>query len=216
MNKNLKFLVTSILLGSSVMFAGCGFNNDEKPVDKDDSQIVEDEGTSENSTDKDNNADKEEDKPTVKPEEKPVAKPEEKPVVKPEEKPVTKPEEAKHSYNVYYLDETASFLKTKVKEGKKEEILKPWSVLWQVQDETPLNKNTKVNSFTVNNSNLAVVDVSSDIYSSNVGSSIESLMLEAMAKTFMSAYGVDGVILTVDGKLYQSGHILMAEGEYFK
>lgn len=218
MNKKLKVLVTSLVVISSIGLIGC--------VDKrDDTQTNSKPGIEEENDkkDKDDKSDKESEETIEKEEEKPSANgsTENKPNTgndKPSsEKPNTeKPQAEQYSYDLYYLDETVSFLEKKTKSGDKEEILKPWSVFWQVQSNGQISKNTKVLTFEVNNNNIGVLDVSKEMYDEKLGSGIESLMLESLAKTFMSAYKVDGLIVKVDGKLYSSGHIILEEGKYFK
>lgn len=233
MNKNLKILIASVLMITTIGIVGCTGKGD-KPATDNNQQVTEDENKeetkgedTENGKDENKEQDKEKDKDKVEDKEEDKnnstssnSKPEEKPQVKLEEKPETKlevkPEQKEHSYTVYYMDSTASFLEKKTKKGEKEEILKPWSVLWQLQEVGPLNKNVKVNSFTVNNENIAVIDLSKEMYYTKLGSGPESLMIESMAKTFMSAYETDGLIIKVDGKLYSSGHIILEEGKYFK
>ena len=63
--------------------------------------------------------------------------------------------------------------------------------------------------------NLISVDLSPSYYNilRRVGSSSESGMLHSMAYTYGYNYGVDKVIITVDGKPYNGSHILLEEGE---
>ena len=41
-------------------------------------------------------------------------------------------------------------------------------------------------------------------------------MLDAVAQTFIENFDVDQIQLTVDGKDYESGHIVLGEGDYLK
>lgn len=54
------------------------------------------------------------------------------------------------------------------------------------------------------------------ISEANLGSSAELMMLQSIANTFGSYYQSGKVIITLDGKPYSSGHILMKPGEFFK
>lgn len=213
MNKKLKVLVTSLVVISSIGLIGC--------VDKkDDTQTNSKPGIEEerDKKDRDDKIDKESEETIEKEDEKPSANgsTENKPNTGNDKPNTEKPQAEQYSYDVYYLDETVSFLEKKTKSGDKEEILKPWSVFWQVQSNGQISKNTKVLTFEVNNNNIGVLDVSKEMYDEKLGSGVESLMLESLAKTFMSAYKVDGLIVKVDGKLYSSGHIILEEGKYFK
>ena len=63
--------------------------------------------------------------------------------------------------------------------------------------------------------NLITVDLSPSYYNilRRVGSSSESGMLHSMAYTYGYNYGVDKVIITIDGKPYNGSHILLEENE---
>ena len=49
----------------------------------------------------------------------------------------------------------------------------------------------------------------------NVGSGMEEAILQSIVNTFGHYYGVEKVSLTIDNKLYSSGHISMEKGEFF-
>ena len=75
-----------------------------------------------------------------------------------------------------------------------------------------------LNSTNLNNENSTItLDFSSNFISSqNLGSGAESRNITAICNTFGSYYNVENVIITLDGKPYSSGHILMNPGEAFK
>ena len=50
----------------------------------------------------------------------------------------------------------------------------------------------------------------------NAGAGYELLILQSITNTLGDYYGVKEVNITIDGKLYESGHILMKKGETFK
>lgn len=61
------------------------------------------------------------------------------------------------------------------------------------------------------------LDFSSNFVSAqNLGAGAESSTLTAICNTFGSYFNVENVEITLDGKPYSSGHILMNEGETFK
>ena len=65
--------------------------------------------------------------------------------------------------------------------------------------------------------NLFTIDFPSDFVAQmNLGSGPESNTLKALVNTIGYNYKVDNVIITLAGKPYESGHILMSEGESFK
>lgn len=50
----------------------------------------------------------------------------------------------------------------------------------------------------------------------NAGSRYESMILQSIANTFGHYYNSDKVVLTIENKLYESGHVAMKKGEYLK
>jgi hypothetical protein len=49
----------------------------------------------------------------------------------------------------------------------------------------------------------------------NAGSSLEGMLLQCITNTFGDYYQKDKVIITIDGKLYESGHMMLEPGQYF-
>ena len=50
----------------------------------------------------------------------------------------------------------------------------------------------------------------------NAGSQYEAMILQSITNTFGQYYETDRVIVTVEGVLYESGHILLEEGDFFE
>lgn len=65
-----------------------------------------------------------------------------------------------------------------------------------------------VNSF---DSQTGALDLSSSILYANAGTSEELYMLDSIAFTFCSVYGCESVMITADGGVYESGHIILDE-----
>jgi hypothetical protein len=80
-----------------------------------------------------------------------------------------------------------------------------------------LTKNTQILGIQVDEEKGTVtVDLSSDfVKEMNAGTSLESMLLESITNTFGDYYMKGKVIITIDGKPYESGHVLMKEGEAF-
>ncbi len=78
-------------------------------------------------------------------------------------------------------------------------------------------KNTKVLGIKVDEDKGTVtVDLSSDfIKEMNAGISFEGMLLNSITSTFGDYYLKSKVIITIEGKPYESGHILMRPGEAF-
>lgn len=81
-----------------------------------------------------------------------------------------------------------------------------------------MSANTKINKLYLNyTENVVYVDFSKEfITEMNAGTSLESGILTSVVNTLGDYYNVKEVRLTVDGKEYSSGHILMQKGENFK
>lgn len=79
------------------------------------------------------------------------------------------------------------------------------------------SKNTKINSLYLNKDNAVYIDLNSAFLNDmNVGAGYEQMILKSITNTFGKYYNSQKVILTVDNKPYQSGHIVMKKGEYIK
>jgi len=81
-----------------------------------------------------------------------------------------------------------------------------------------LTPNVQVLGATVDDSaGIVTVDFSRHLIDDmNAGAGFESMLLKSMVNTLGQYYQVDRVIITVEGKPYSSGHILLKPGEYFK
>lgn len=74
--------------------------------------------------------------------------------------------------------------------------------------------NTKINSLYLGENNIVHVDFSKELVNDmNAGAGYESLILQSITNTLGNYYGVEEVLITMEGKPYESGHILMNEGE---
>lgn len=80
-----------------------------------------------------------------------------------------------------------------------------------------LTKNTQVLGIILDDEKDTVtVDLSSDfIKEMNAGTTLESMLVNSITNTFGNYYMKGKVIITIDGKPYESGHILMKPGEAF-
>ncbi|OJF92589.1 GerMN domain-containing protein [Alkalibacterium sp. 20] len=56
-------------------------------------------------------------------------------------------------------------------------------------------------------------DFSVELVDMNAGSGVEAMILQGIVNTIGEYYGVEDVLTTVDNEPYESGHILMEEGE---
>jgi len=79
-----------------------------------------------------------------------------------------------------------------------------------------ISPNTKIKSLYLNVDGMVYVDFSKEfIREMNAGSGYESQILQCITNTLGDYYMVKKVYITVEGKPYSSGHILMKKGEAF-
>ena len=88
----------------------------------------------------------------------------------------------------------------------------------QKEEYLPLiTTNTKINSLYLCEDNIVYVDFSRDLIAEmNAGAGYEQLILQSITNTLGNYYGAQEVYITVDGKPYESGHILLKKGETLK
>jgi spore germination protein GerM len=80
-----------------------------------------------------------------------------------------------------------------------------------------ISANTKLNSLTLEKDNTVHADFSSEFVTEmNAGAGYETLILQGVTNTLGNYFGTNKVLITLDGKPYESGHILMDEGEVFE
>jgi hypothetical protein len=74
---------------------------------------------------------------------------------------------------------------------------------------------TKINSLYLNQDGMVYIDLNKAFQKEmNAGAAVESMILQSVANTFGHYYGASRVLLTIDGKPYESGHISLRPGEY--
>jgi len=79
------------------------------------------------------------------------------------------------------------------------------------------SENTKINSLYLNSDGMVYIDLNQAFLTEmNAGSMYESMILQSIANTFGQYYNAEKVILTIDGQLYESGHIALQKGESLK
>lgn len=78
-------------------------------------------------------------------------------------------------------------------------------------------EDASINSMYLNEDGRVYVDFSQELVANmNAGSSGESLLLQGIVNTIGTYYGVEEVVLTIEGAPYESGHYSMQEDESFK
>lgn len=81
-----------------------------------------------------------------------------------------------------------------------------------------LSANAKVLGYYLDESaGILTVDFSSQLVTEmNAGSGFEGMLIKSIVNTFGSYFQKEKVIITLEGKPYESGHIVMKTGEFFK
>ncbi|MCJ7690554.1 MAG: GerMN domain-containing protein, partial [Clostridiaceae bacterium] len=79
-----------------------------------------------------------------------------------------------------------------------------------------ISPNTTIKSLYLNKDNMVYLDLSKEFTKEmNAGSGYESQILQCITNTLGDYYMVKKVYITVEGKPYSSGHIMMKKGEAF-
>ncbi|SNS29633.1 Sporulation and spore germination [Anaerovirgula multivorans] len=80
------------------------------------------------------------------------------------------------------------------------------------------SENVTLQSFSYNpEEELVVVDLSKNFLAElNLGAGYESLVIQSIVNTVGFNFGVEKVVITLDGALYESGHFQLVEGDYFQ
>lgn len=93
----------------------------------------------------------------------------------------------------------------------------PENLFAELQKLDVISKDAKLNSYDISEADgipTGFLDVSSEFVNSNLGSSAESLMLDAVVKTMIENTDAEQILLTVDGGDYESGHIHLGAGDF--
>jgi spore germination protein GerM len=80
----------------------------------------------------------------------------------------------------------------------------------QENDLPLMSEGAKLNQLSLDAEGVLIADFSSEfIINMNLGSGYEQLVLQCLVDTLGGYYGVSKVCITIDGKPYESGHIIM-------
>jgi hypothetical protein len=75
---------------------------------------------------------------------------------------------------------------------------------------------TKINDLKLDEKGIVTIDLSKEFISEmNAGAMFEGMILQSLTNTLGQYYGKEKVIITIDGKQYESGHIKLKENEFF-
>ena len=131
-------------------------------------------------------------------------------------KPTPTEETKTQSATIYSFDvDKTDLIENKVDLNKIDEN----TLFEELQKLKVVPESAKLNSFTtkdIDGVKTGILDVSSDFTKSNLGSDAETLMLDSVARTYIKNMNVEQIKITVDGSNYESGHIVLEEGDYLK
>ena len=111
------------------------------------------------------------------------------------------------SYRTYKLCQYFSYgVDVEVITGKKSEIINPSFILNKIaRNGFGLPEGTRVNSFKIKEGNIGYLDLTKQINTVVGSSGFEEERNATIANTFMSAYGVNGLVITVNGGCFDGG-----------
>ncbi len=128
------------------------------------------------------------------------------------------------SINFYYPDAN----KNKIVYQKKEVIFKTNDITKQVLENVykelikdkagdKFTTNTEVNSLYINKDNIVYIDLNNAFLEEiKVGALYEKMIIQSIVNTLGHYYNSDKVVLTIDNMPYESRHIAMEKGGYYK
>lgn len=188
-----KLTSLALVLALAVAFVGCSKTDSGNKTDDKDKKPQTQQETTDKTDDKD---DKKEDKA--------------------DKDKLENEEEAEESIIVYNYDlDNEKLIENRI-DGKKET---PEQVFESLQNLGVIPKDAKMNSFDITEADgveTGILDVNKAFVNTNLGSSAESLMLDAVAQTFIENFDIEQLQITVDGGDYESGHIVLGKGDYLK
>lgn len=127
-----------------------------------------------------------------------------------------------HMLQVYYPDEQALGLDTsemeltfQTNDSTRHAIQEALQDIPDYAGDGLIASNVTINTLYWNQDGRAYIDFSKELIDEmNAGAGVEGLILQAIVNTIGDYYGVSEVYLTVEQEPYESGHILMEEGQF--
>lgn len=115
-------------------------------------------------------------------------------------------------FKLYYYDVIEDKIKT---ENIETENINENLILEKLKEKEMLQNAVEINKIEKKDK-VAIIDFNSAFINTNLGSGVEAMVLESIAKSFLDGLKLDKLKITVDGKVYESGHIMLEENYYFK
>lgn len=107
--------------------------------------------------------------------------------------------------NIYYGDDNAEKI---LYEGAIINELSAQSLADKLLEKGVFSEKITVNSFTVDNYNIIHLDLDDSFAAqiNSMGTSGEYIMMGSLVNTVLDAFDADGLMLTVNGEIFESGH----------
>lgn len=116
-------------------------------------------------------------------------------------------------FAIYLLDDNAETVVCREMTIESRSAWHAWAALKQLNPAIPAK--AYLNSFTIEG-NEGTLDLTKDFLSANVGASTEALLVQAIANTYIENYDIERLYITIDGGVYESGHLLLDEPLTYK
>ncbi|MGL5614793.1 MAG: GerMN domain-containing protein [Sarcina sp.] len=212
-------LICSIVI-SVTLLAGCVNKNNENVVNENSKQKVEDNQNIDLRNEKDNSEEINKKDEEKKLEKKDIKNNDNKAIEKNSEGENITTQDKKQEDNkitmfkIYYYDVIEDKILEEDKKIENGEKITEDLILKELQSKNLIKNTVKINKIEKRD-NVAIIDFNNDFINTDLGSAVESKNLECIAKTFLNALNLDKLKITVEGKSYSSGHIILEDNHYF-
>ncbi|SFU89749.1 Sporulation and spore germination [Clostridium sp. DSM 8431] len=203
-----KALITLLLSTSLLFLIGCGNTS------KEENNSVSSNGTTESSSSKTDNSEKNSNDDNTKEKNDNVKEEDaknDKDTTESSTRSDSNKEESKEiPLTIYYPNDTADGLNNKTVTINH---LTAYSIINALAENKVVPSGTTALKFDSSNK-IGYLDVSSNIYNGNYGTTEEQLMLDSIKETFLKAFNLEKIKLTVNGSPYSGPHLDFSADQY--
>ena len=203
-----KALITLLLSTSLLFLIGCGNTS------KEEYNSVSSNGTTESSSSKTDNSEKNSNDDNTKEKDDNVKEEDaknDKDTTESSTRSDSNKEESKEiPLTIYYPNDTADGLNNKTVTINH---LTAYSIINALAENKVVPSGTTALKFDSSNK-IGYLDVSSNIYNGNYGTTEEQLMLDSIKETFLKAFNLEKIKLTVNGSPYSGPHLDFSADQY--
>ncbi len=200
----MKRTLIALLLSTSLLFlVGCGSKDKDETANNTNSSIEQSESNDKNNTSKNDSENKKEDSNEKETDSNKTES-------TTENTNTTTEKNEKVNISIFYPNDNADGLNEKTVTINH---LTAYSIINSLADNKVVPSGTTALNFEIKN-NIGYLDVSSSIYNSHSGSSGETLMLDSIRETFIKAFNLQKIKLTVNGSTYTGSHIDLGANDF--